>query len=97
MPPQPPWLVGTKRGADELHQPLAEGAKSLRAGEKGGKKGGKKGKSGKGRQQPDGQPGASSWDGSSPDWPAENDWWNRQWTEGDWGEGEQAASAESKP
>ena len=75
-----------------MQPPLAEGTKSLKAGEKGGKKGGKKGKSGKGRPQNDEQSGAT-WGGSAAEWQAESEWWNWPWTEDDWAKGEQAATA----
>ena len=94
MPPQPAWLVGSKRGAEE---PLAVGAKQLKFGEKGGQpKDGRKGKGkGKNRQQTDEHPG-TDWFGQD-EWQAGNDSWGWGWQEGgEWGPGEGEAEEEPR-
>ena len=87
MPPQPAWLVGNKRGADE---PLAAGAKLLKFGEKG--KG--KGKS-KHRLHSEEQAG-TEWYGQE-EWPAGNSQWGWGWQEGgEWSTGDGATAEEPR-
>ena len=88
MPPQPAWLVGGKRGADE--SPVI-GAKSLKSGEKGKWKG-----KGKGRQHSDEHP-AAEWS-SQGEWQAGSgsDHWGWDGHGGEWEDGEGEAADDSR-